>query len=122
MRWGLPTCPERTRHRPHTCPNLCSYLPLRRAPTEISNNAIVTSLYDLEHPEDGKLTRCESIVQKARDRSGSKRIGVVLTIAARVRGVGMSQARACSRDAARSSAGAHAVAHARSSWAHLQAH
>jgi hypothetical protein len=55
-----------------------------RASSEISQSAIITSLYDIEHPEvDGKLTRCESIVQKSK-ATGAKNMGIVLTIAAQV--------------------------------------
>ncbi|KAI8464122.1 MAG: hypothetical protein J3K34DRAFT_396852 [Monoraphidium minutum] len=54
-----------------------------RAPTEISDNAIVTSLYDVEHAGPDGATSCEAIVRKAREAGQSSRIGVVLTIAAR---------------------------------------
>ncbi|KAI8472172.1 MAG: hypothetical protein J3K34DRAFT_215181 [Monoraphidium minutum] len=57
-----------------------------RAPAEISQNAIITSLYDVEQPEvetkDGKITRCEAIVRKSKE-TGAKSMGVVITIAAR---------------------------------------
>jgi len=56
----------------------------RRNPTEISNNAIVTSLYDLEHSEADGKSRCETIVWRAKD-TGAKRIGIVITVVAQVR-------------------------------------
>lgn len=61
-----------------------SFVPLaaaKRAPTEVSTNAVVTSLYDLEHPEKDGMTRCEYVVNKSKD-TGAKRIGIVITISA----------------------------------------
>ena len=54
-----------------------------RAPAEISNSAIVTSLYDLEHPEADGRSRCEAVVRSAAGL-GAKRVAVVITVEAQV--------------------------------------